>query len=614
MIKTIGKKLVVLAFFIALFLLVGCGKTYNVTINYNKGGDDDTETLTVKSASEIEVKAVSKEGYEFGGWYIDSSFVTKFSADMELKEDLTLYAKWNPLSYTVKFLVNGNEITSQNVFYGSDAIAPDDPSIEGHTFKGWDKAFTNVKSNLEVNALFEKETYTVKFMDGAKELASQSVKYGEAATAPENVVKAGYTFKKWDKDFSNVKSHLIVNAEFEANTINITYYDEETALNLAPASFTYGEAPELPSYNKEGYIFIGWFSDANCIDEVTSLSDITEDTTLYALTVTVKYFDGDTQITNLASVKVEDDLVIVPDYKVEGYVFIGWFLDKAFTQPFDKELQLLEDTDLYALLLKVDYNGGSNSWTVGSWSSEHTVTNGLKPISSLADEWEKDFFKYLSDENLLSSTLLGEGLAAPTWAEFSAVNKLHNGDPQRVWNDTVLTKADSTSCGYSALFLYDEIDLNDDNSLKDVRGGFLGTEPYKTKYFNVLNQLIVLYLSKYNVDVTTGTPTSRQLFAYVIDGYFYGTQSVTSSSKPEFTAFRTNIPTTTTYYVWNGTSAVEKTREYTVTTDDSSIYAKIAVPFKEGAKFAGWFTDSGLTQSLEGATITSRMTVYAKWE
>ncbi|MBQ7276956.1 MAG: InlB B-repeat-containing protein, partial [Bacilli bacterium] len=39
-----------------------------------------------------------------------------------------------------------------------------------------------------------------------------------------------------------------------------------------------------------------------------------------------------------------------------------------------------------------------------------------------------------------------------------------------------------------------------------------------------------------------------------------------------------------------------------------------AVPFKEGAKFAGWFTDSGLTQSLEGATITSRMTVYAKWE
>ena len=612
MIKTIGKRFLIIAFLLLLMLLAGCGKTYVVTFVTNNG--ESIEAKEVKSLSDIELPVLTKEGCSFDGWYVDEGFATKAGEGYELKSDVTLYAKWSDLTYTVKFFVFDNEISSQTVKYNASAEAPEEPTVEGYQFTGWDKEFSNVKSNLEVVAQFEANTYVVKFMDGSKELSSQNVKYGESATAPENVTKAGYTFKNWDKEFNNVKNHLIVNAVFEANTINVVYYDGETVIENLPNSFKYGEAPALPGYNKEGYVFLGWFSDQTYVDQITDLSLLTEDTTLYALSATAFYYDGDTKITSLASIQVVDDIVVVPDYKQEGYVFVGWFLDKDFKEPFDKEAPLMGDLNLYALLLKVDYNGGSASWTIGAWSDSHPVTNGLAAISSLPSEYEKDFFKYLSDEDLLTSSLLGEGLTAATWAEFSQVNKLHNGDPQRVWNDTVLTKADSTSCGYSSLFLYDEIDLNEDGSLKDVRGGFLGTEPYKTKYFNLLNQLIVLYQSKYNVDITVAGPASRQLFAYVIDGYFYGTQSVTSSSKAEFVAFRTAIPTTTTYYTWNGSTAVSHEREYTVTTDDTSISSKLAVPFKEGAKFAGWFIDQACTQSLDSATITSKMTVYAKWE
>ena len=35
---------------------------------------------------------------------------------------------------------------------------------------------------------------------------------------------------------------------------------------------------------------------------------------------------------------------------------------------------------------------------------------------------------------------------------------------------------------------------------------------------------------------------------------------------------------------------------------------------KNSKTFAGWYADSACTQKLEDATITSRMTIDAKWE
>ncbi|MDD4213053.1 MAG: InlB B-repeat-containing protein, partial [Bacilli bacterium] len=47
---------------------------------------------------------------------------------------------------------NGYVLDSQLVLHGSSATAPSAPSKEGYTFKSWDKEFTNVTSNLEVKA------------------------------------------------------------------------------------------------------------------------------------------------------------------------------------------------------------------------------------------------------------------------------------------------------------------------------------------------------------------------------------------------------------------------------------------------------------------------------
>lgn len=530
-----------------VFCLVGCGKKYNVTFVYNNGSENTLQE--VKKAEEINLPTPTKDGYDFDNWYIDEALKNKFSKDNKIESDITLYASWKIKEFDVKFYSGSEVIDSQKVKYNEAATAPQSPTKEGYDFKGWDKEFTNVKTNLDVNAVFEIKKFTVKFMNGSTEVKSEEVEYGASATAPANPTKSGYDFSSWDKDFSNVKSDIVVNAVFTAKTFNIKYYDGETELDLNPKTFTYG------------------------------------------------------------------DSIVPPTYSLSEYSFVGWYLDSEYQLAFNPGLIGAEDLNLYALSIKIDYNGGTNSWTVGAWDSTNTVTKGLNGISSLPAEYEKDFFKYLSDEGLLNSDKLGEGLSVSSFAEFSSVNKLHSGDPQRVWNDTLLTKADATSCGYSALFLYENLTIDENGVLTDINGGFLGTEPYKTKYFNLVQQITVLFKSKYpNASIVDGGPSACQLCAYIIDGYFYGTQGVNDSSKADFKAFRTAIPTTTKYYTWDGSKAVEHVKEYVFTTDSNTLEVSLAVPFYEGKSFKGWFVDSSCTQSLSEATIANKMTIYAKWE
>ena len=46
-------------------------------------------------------------------------------------------------------------IVEQEIQAGKDAIAPEIPDRQGYTFKGWDRAFTNVQSDLTVKAQWE---------------------------------------------------------------------------------------------------------------------------------------------------------------------------------------------------------------------------------------------------------------------------------------------------------------------------------------------------------------------------------------------------------------------------------------------------------------------------
>ncbi|MBO6061291.1 MAG: InlB B-repeat-containing protein, partial [Clostridia bacterium] len=124
-----------------------------------------------------------------------------------------------PVCHTVNFYDwDGTLLSTQQVEDGAAAAAPADPSREGYTFMGWSVVFSNVTGDLDVYATYSINTYTVTFKDwDGTVLKTQTVNYGGAATAPADPTREGYTFIGWDKAFNNVTSNLVVNALYEEN-------------------------------------------------------------------------------------------------------------------------------------------------------------------------------------------------------------------------------------------------------------------------------------------------------------------------------------------------------------------------------------------------------------
>lgn len=74
--------------------------------------------------------------------------------------------------YTVTFKDwNGQILKTQTVTGGAVALAPPNPTRDGYTFISWDKGFTNVTSNLEVIAQYEKNKTNININIGTTSLS-----------------------------------------------------------------------------------------------------------------------------------------------------------------------------------------------------------------------------------------------------------------------------------------------------------------------------------------------------------------------------------------------------------------------------------------------------------
>ena len=82
----------------------------------------------------------------------------------------------------------------QNVKKGESAIAPISPTRSGYEFKGWNKDFSNVNSNLEIMAEYV-QVCEVIFWNDNEIHEVQIVEYGKNAGLPLiDPVKTGYRY------------------------------------------------------------------------------------------------------------------------------------------------------------------------------------------------------------------------------------------------------------------------------------------------------------------------------------------------------------------------------------------------------------------------------------
>jgi len=253
----------------------------------------------------------------FAGWYIDGGDDTRWNFNLGVQEDVTLYAKWELDSHTVRFDANGGTrpdgVTTLTHEYlislGYGLVQDPGPLVKtGYSFAGWymeDPSFTG---------------------------------------SPWNFNK-----KITDSDVPSVvggipqKDPLVLYAKWERN---IYYVNFVTSPAAAPPmqKVLHGDTVAKPvdPQSGDGRAFVGWYTDIDFIDQWNFGSPVTSTMTLYARYITQTrtiHFQVNGGTTPGGMDFLPNRTVLVPDGKIinpgslnrEGFTFGGWFTDPECT-------------------------------------------------------------------------------------------------------------------------------------------------------------------------------------------------------------------------------------------------------------------------------------------
>ena len=206
----------------------------------------------------------TKEGYTFSGW---SEIPETMPAS-----DVTVTGTFTVNSYMVTYVIDGEVYETVSVDYGTVIVPLSVENREGYTFNGWkDIPETMPAHDITVTGSFKVNSYTLTYMVDGEEYESYSIKYNANIEAEDEPTKDGYTFSGWSEIPEKMPAHdVTVTGTFTVNTYKVTYVIDNEV--YATDSVDYGAAITPPVVeDKEGYTFNGWAD----VPETMPANDIT---------------------------------------------------------------------------------------------------------------------------------------------------------------------------------------------------------------------------------------------------------------------------------------------------------------------------------------------------
>jgi uncharacterized repeat protein (TIGR02543 family) len=299
------------------------GVTYTVLFVYNgrTGGDSEASKEYTTGGPVMTLPTPTRTGYTFGGWFSNvalTSSVGNAGANYEPTVNLTLYAKWNAINYTVTYnstnVVGGSTINSASGTVPTDSanynigqsvsVKSNSGSLArtGYSFAGWvtsaDGTGTAVNSGQTIEMgsesinLYPKwsaNTYTITYNlnGGAGDMtsapASWTVGNSDVTLPTTGITRTGYTFGNGSGGYWSSSQGGAAVANTYSNIGNVTLYaiwtvktiaysfSKGTADGLTIANFpvnasnTFGSTITLPnlagttvSINSNTHLFTGW--------------------------------------------------------------------------------------------------------------------------------------------------------------------------------------------------------------------------------------------------------------------------------------------------------------------------------------------------------------------
>ncbi len=351
-------------------------------------------------------------------------------------------------SYTVTFASNGGSaVASQAVDAGGTVRVPDEPVKTGFAFAGWcsDSACTSlydfdapVAANLVLYAKWDVASYTVSFeTGGAQAVDPQQVEWGQQASEPEALARTGYTFLGWYSDQALAKPYDFSTAVYSDATLYAKWaakvYGVRFVANggtaVAARDVQHGKTVQRPQTDptRQGYVFQGWYADADLTQEFDFGTPITANLKLYAkwarlYTVTFEA-NGGSEVD--AQSVVADGLASEPDEPERaGYTFAGWCSDKLLSCDYDFGQAVGGDLVLYAKWVKdasepIAFDDLVEPWSF-TWVEQASARGLMSGYDDGAGNITGHFFPSLNISRGQVATVLWRIAGMPTPASASS--------------------------------------------------------------------------------------------------------------------------------------------------------------------------------------------------
>ena len=252
----------------------------------------------------------------------------------------------------------------------------------GYNFIGWDLTETTMPDyNLNVKAKYEGIKYNIYFnANGANgNMTFQQATYGEPTKLKANqFAKDGYVFIGWslssngeilykDESYVNVKvGGLTLYAIFEEATYKINYNLAGGKVTNNPTTYTISSDYVFNKPTKEGYKFVGFYTeDGKLVESTLGLSGNLYLTAKYeAITYNITYTsDLSIDINLLPKVYSKDNVVNFDSLTKLGYEFMGWYLNgKLVTSTLNMTGDIKLEARFKIIEYKITYvlNGANN--------------------------------------------------------------------------------------------------------------------------------------------------------------------------------------------------------------------------------------------------------------
>ena len=313
------------------------------TIHYNSAGGSGSgsKTITYDGALPALPLLPSRHGYNFLGYftevdgagicYYDGEGQVEFDGNYVTVGDLTLYAYWKPVTYTVTLYSEGNYLHAIECTFGS-LILPSAETLgltrKNYDFVGWNiydeqnwsmyaaekeyKVGLTAEQGAEVTvyaAWQEKPVYLLSFdaNGGTGAPAMLAIHRDETVALPEQEPeREHYTFLGWATD-PHGEATYVAGGAFTmgdgARTLHAVWaknpslsYDANGGAFYTEVNIVYPESGQTVSLttaipHRTGYEFVGWSWDkegsaGDCIDSVVMPA---EDSVLYAVWQKLRY-------------------------------------------------------------------------------------------------------------------------------------------------------------------------------------------------------------------------------------------------------------------------------------------------------------------------------------